>query len=327
MDRKAQTLMVSLWILAILTILAVGIGHRVSMALRLSRYQKDKLKGLYLAKAGLNIAILEVEKDEDDFDFPNDSWSSNEEKFKKIAFEDKEAGYATVSYEALDENNEPKTIYGVIDEERYININTAPSGLLTELLERSGVIDASRIANNICAWRGDTGIDIPEYQDLGYTNKGSSFLNKEELLLVKDIDRGIYNKLAPLTTVWHYNSNDGYGKVNLNTTSKEILETLIGYCQKQLIADRVTENDPGDLLDRIMQVLPANDFNGLHKELSKQGLSSGQSNILNKLQKIIIFKSSCFYIKSSGKINDNYISDINCIFDRYNKKILYWHER
>ena len=51
--------MISLWILAILTILAVGIGHRVSMGLRLARYQKDKLKGLYLAKAGLKVLIVE----------------------------------------------------------------------------------------------------------------------------------------------------------------------------------------------------------------------------------------------------------------------------
>lgn len=314
--------MVSLWILVILTLLAIGIGHRVSFGLRLSRYQRDKFKGLYLAKAGINWAILEIEKDDPNYDNLNDSWSNNEEKFKKIAFEENEIDYATVNYVTVGENNNPKTIYGVTDEERYININTAPSALLIELLNKISVINASEIANNICAWRGDTGIEIPEYEELGYTNKGSSFLNKEELLLVKDINRQIYENLQYLITIW------GYGKVNINTTPKEILGILIGYCQKQLISKGVTENDPQDLLDRIMEARPANDFSDLQAKLNAQGsLNSGQINILNELKTVIIFKSSCFYIQSSGKINDKYSAAINCIFDRYNKKIIYWHER
>ena len=154
MTKKAQVLVVSLWILATLTILAVGIGHRVSMALRLSRYQRDKFKALYLARAGLNRAIAELEKDTtNDYDTLNESWVNNEEAFKRIVLNDNQSEFATVSYGTLDEYSNPKTVYGVVDEERNININTAPKELLVELLDKKGISNPSDIANNICAWR------------------------------------------------------------------------------------------------------------------------------------------------------------------------------
>ena len=324
MNKKAQTLIVSLWILVILTILAVSIGHRVSMALRISRYQRDKFKALYLARSGLNWTIVELEKDDPNYDNLNDSWSNNEEKFKKIAFDDKENDYATVSYETIDENNEPKTIYGVIDEEKKININTMPLALLVKLLEKNEVLNASEIANNICAWRGDTNINIPDYKDLGYSNKGSRFINKEELLLVKDVNQEIYDKLKYLITIW------GYGKVNINTTAKEILEILIDYCIKELEKRNVTDRNPEDLIETILQLRGQDifftSFADLEQKLGDLPNHSGPRNILNVLYPQIDFKSSCFYIISTGKINNNRSSDINCIFDRYNKKILYWHE-
>ncbi len=321
MNKRAQTLMVSLWLLVILTIFTVGIGHRVSIALRLSRYQRDKLRATYLAKAGLNIAILELEKDDQNFDNLNDLWSNNEEKFKKIAFDDNQTDFATVSYETLDEDNNPESIYGVIDEERKININTVSSALLAELLKSIEVANSAEIANDICAWRGDTNITIPDYTELGYTNKADRFVNKNELLLVKDIDRQIYDKLKSQVTTW------GYGRVNVNTTSKEILEILVEYCRNQLIDRGIDDNDPEDLVDRIIEVRPANNFSDLQGKLSAQGnLNSGQINVLNELQKVIDFKSSCFYIESNGKINNNKRSSIQCVFDRLNNRILYWHE-
>lgn len=320
MNRNGQTLIISLWILAALTILAVGIGHRVSIALRLSRYQRDRLKALELAKAGLNRAIIELERDTNTYDALDEPWANNEEVFKKIVLDDEQNDFASVSYEGIDEHNNPQTIYGAMDEESKININSAPSALLTELLNKAGVINPPEITNNICAWRGDSGISIPDYTDLGYSNKGNKFINKEELMLIKALDREIYDKLKYLVTVW------GYGKVNINTTSKEILEALIEYCKKQIAG---TENDPQDLVDRIIRARPANSFSDLQGKLSAQiSLSSGQINILNELQKVGDFKSSCFYIQSSGKINNNKRAyTIDSVFDRKNKKIMYWHER
>lgn len=323
MDKKAQVLIISLWILVILTILAISIGHRVSLGLRLSQYQKDKLRAYYLAKAGVNRAITELEKDTNSYDALTESWADNKEVFEKISLNENQNEFATVSY-TLKENGREESKFGVIDEERKININTMPQGLLEILLDKVGIINSSELANNICAWRGDTGIEIPDYRDLGYPNKADKFTNIEEPILVKgmkDIDSKIYEELKSLITVWRN------GKVNINTASIEILDLLIEYCQKQLQKQNISENEPGDLAERIIQARPTSNVNELETKLKSQGeLTSGQTNILNELYNLIGFKSSCFYINSNGKINNRLNSIIYCIFDRTDKKIVYWHE-
>ncbi len=64
MHKKAQTLVIILWVLVILAFLAVGIGYRVSTALDFSRYQKDKLKAYCLAKSQLSRAIAAIDRAE-----------------------------------------------------------------------------------------------------------------------------------------------------------------------------------------------------------------------------------------------------------------------
>lgn len=293
MDKKAQTLIIGLWILVILTMLALSIGHSVSMSLRLNAYQKNKLKAICLAKAKMNKAIVELENDTNNYDALNESWAE-EAKF------------------------------GIVDEERKININTAPKGLLVKFLERMGVGSALDIANNICAWRGDTGVTIPDYTELGYSNKGNKFTNKEKLTLVKDIDEDIYGRLEDSITVF------GNDKVNINTVSPENLEILVEYCIKELENRGVTERNPEDLIYRIIDLRQTSivftSASDLEESLGDLSSHAGPRNILNELYQLIGFESSCFYIVSSGKINGNLAVTVTCIFDRSNKKIIYWHE-
>jgi type II secretory pathway component PulK len=307
--KKSQVVIISLWILVILTILAISVAHRVAMALRLSRYQRDKIRALYLAKAGINRAIAELEKDKDNnnYDALNEKWADNKDTFEKILLNNNPDEFATVSY-TVEENGKEETQFGMIDEERKININEADSGLLLTLLSKIGVSNSSEIANNICAWRG-----------------GKDFTNIAELILVKglrDIDLGIYEKLKNLITVW------GSGKVNINTADRYVLEILMEYCRKQLQNQNISENNPGDLAERVIQLRPFDSIGDLQTKLTNQGsLDSSQINILNELYKVIDFKSACFYIRSNGKIgNSNLGSKIYCIFDRDKKNITYWHE-
>lgn len=317
-------MIISAWILVILTILAIGIGHRVSIALRLSGYQRDKVKAYYLAKAGINKAITELEKDANNYDALNESWSDNKDAFEKIVLNDNQNEYAQVSYTVKEADRE-ETKFGVIDEERKININTAPKELLAELLEESGIVNSSNIADNICAWRGDSGVNVPEYSDLGYSNKADKFANIEELILIKDIDNEIYRILKSLITV-HSN-----GKINMNTASQEMLNILVGYCIKQLESRNVVDINPEGLVEKIIELRLKNTVftssSDLEAGLGDLSLHAGPKNILNELYRFTDFKSSCFYIVSNGKIRNTSFTAISCIFDRDNKKIVYWHER
>lgn len=322
MDKQAQVLIIFLWILIVLVILVASIGQSASVTLKFSVYQKNRQRALYLSKAGINRAIAEIKNDDPGYDTLNDTWANNKNIFEKISLNDNEDEFATVSY-SIKENNQEETVFGVIDEERKININTAPRELLVELFNKIGAGNPSELANNICAWRGDTGVTLPDYSERGYSNKADKFINREELILVKGIDNEIYNKIRDVISVW------GNGKANINTASEDTLDILIEYCRKCI----TEENDPQNLVERIIQLrlnkAAFKSFAELQTRLKEQtDLNTGQINILNELPAVADFKSTCFYITSNGKIKKNGRARvINCVFDRDKQDIIYWHER
>ncbi|MCM8790027.1 MAG: hypothetical protein NC916_03310, partial [Candidatus Omnitrophica bacterium] len=148
MKNRAQVLILSMWILIILTILAIGIGHRVSMALRLSRSHRDKLKARYLTKVGINRLVVELDNDSNDFDALNEDWANNEKLFSKILASDNQNEFAQVSYTVI-EGKDKRVIYGVRDEERKININTATKEVLISLFEEQGINNATEKVTNL----------------------------------------------------------------------------------------------------------------------------------------------------------------------------------
>ena len=315
MRKKAQVLIISLWILVILAMLTISIGHRVSLALRLSRYQKERLKAAYLAKAGINIAIVEIEKDGPNTDSLKDKWADNLEKFEKISLDNNKNEFATVS--------------SVTDGERKININTAPQELLVELLNSVRAVSALELANNICAWRGDTGVTIPDYQALGYANKGKKFSNIEESMLIKGFTEDIYNSLKEFVTAY---PQEGESRININTAPKEVLEILLNTYVKKLQERNIPIENPEALLAAIIDFRNKDGiFTDINIESGLESLSDQQKNILNDpvdgLKNKITFKSNYFCIISEGKINTSKLKHkIECVFDRGGHKIIYWHE-
>ena len=334
MNRKAQVLIIILWILITLTILAVGIGHRVSLALRISKYQRDKIKALYLARAGMERAIAELKKDTNNCDGLIETWSTGKDAEGKFIFKDVElqAGTGekfTVKYPAAQDDTSGDESRFIIDAESKININTASKELLETLLGKYAVsTNPSVIADNILVWRTATGVAAPSDEDLGgYTNKRNSFSNVEELMLVKDVTPEIYNSVKDFITVY------GSGMVNLNTAGLSTIEILIATCVKQLEKESVADREPGDLANRIHTLqqdknMFANLADMQNKLQGEGGLTSAQLNIFGKLASYADVKSTCFYIVSSGKIErDNFTYTIECVYDRQPPgKIVYYHE-
>ena len=66
MNKRASVLMIVLWILAALVLFALGLGHRASIHLKISSFQKDRIKAGFLARAGIQKAIFLLEQDADD---------------------------------------------------------------------------------------------------------------------------------------------------------------------------------------------------------------------------------------------------------------------
>ena len=162
-DNSGIILITSLWILTILSILAISIGYRISIEARLSRYNMDRLKALYLAKSGVVECELFITNENSNYDsiYENGVSLSGEEKlsdiFMNVKPEGITEGHFDVSYSNAAINNFP----GMMDEERKININKASQEVLTNLLqivsqEGSTSLTPSvinQIVASIIAWR------------------------------------------------------------------------------------------------------------------------------------------------------------------------------
>lgn len=277
--------------------------------------QRERLKAAYIAKAGIKRAMVELEQDASkDIDHLNESWANYPDVFKEFTLGD---GEFTVSYNfTLDDKEE--TFFGVMDEERKININRVNRYILSSLPQVT-----PELADNIRAFRGDT--DVPEsskdYGDLGYACKSMPFVNVEELMLVKGMTPDIYNDIKELITVWGQ-------AVNINTASRKVIEILVDATVAELMTRNEPERDPGNLVDEIMRYRQEGRiFTDTNLENYLSGLSSGQKNIINALKDDLTVNSLFFRITSSGKIPATKLKyQIECVLDANTKMMLYWNE-
>ncbi|MDB4349332.1 general secretion pathway protein GspK [Omnitrophica bacterium] len=237
--NKGAILIVTTWILAILTLFAIGIGFRVGLEIKLTGYKLDRLKALHIAKAGIKKAIIEKWKEYAEgkslgVDAFSESWSNNKDYFKNAKVGE---GVFMLSYlpGELDRSDKKIVLYGLEDETSRININSSKSTpLLKNLLLESDIDleEAERIVAAIEDWRDEDnvpksagGAEDSYYQtlDTPYATGGRDFIVPEELLLVRGITEELfYDKLKGYITVY------GEGKININTASEDVLTALFG---------------------------------------------------------------------------------------------------
>lgn len=194
-----------LWTLAILVLLSLALGSTTALDQRLVSYQRDRLTALYLAKAGYLRALVELERDAiAQTDSYLDSWAHNPEAFGGAPLG---PGTFTVSYAVPGPDQSVGVVYGVIDEDRKVNINTAPKAILAKL---PGMTES--IADAILEWRA-------RHKSL-VAIEDKPFKVLEELWLVEGMTAEVLQALQPFVTIY------SDGKVNLNTAPKEVLTAL-----------------------------------------------------------------------------------------------------
>ena len=229
--KRGSVLIAVLWSLFFLAALALVINISITPQLGLAAKLRDRVILRYLAKAGVQRAIIEIRADETEkYDALNESWSYNEGAFKEISLTDD--GYCSLEYlVAAGEGEESEKHYGLVDEERKININRASAGVLKQLFETAAEVfsqDAVDIADAIIDWRdeddepSENGAESPYYEALenGYSCKNAPFEVLEELRLVKGVTQAVFDKIKDKATVY------GRGFVNINTADALVLECL-----------------------------------------------------------------------------------------------------
>lgn len=312
---RGAVLLVTLWILAILSLLAVGIGFRTSIELKLTSYQVDSLKAYEIAKAGVIKAINELERDKS----PNTDtlWECGisvgqdetlEAKFKDIKIGD---GHFKISY--TDETG--NEILGIQDLQGKINVNSANRDILKAL--SAGFTDYT-IPDNIRAWRGDADALNKNYSDKPYPCKGAPLDIIEELLLVKDMTQEIYDAIKGPVTVYPTDPKEKFA-LNVNTASQKALEALgLGESAAKIVIYRAGEdgdiNTPADNkvfnnIDEVRYFLKSA-IGGSFDDTALENL---------RLENLLCYGSNYFMIRSVGALEGKkarFRKVINCVVRR-----------
>ncbi len=331
-NRQASIMIITLWVLGFLTIFVVNLGFMVRTQLEFAAHLQERLKMYYLARSGIERAVVELYKDDNwAYDSLNESWANKQEFFNDKAFG---GGYITVSYKADIHGQESKTLYGAMDESSRIDINRAPPEVLITLLERIGLVqtdEARDIAWSIIDWRDvDTALSTGGAEDeyyLGlshsYKCKNSRFQIPEELLLIKGMTPEIFSKIKDLITVY------GTERVNINTASFDCFYALglsSSLCERIIKFRQGSDEITGTEDDYIFKT-PI--------ELMNVGsLFTEEANQINSLisRDLLTVKSDTFRISSLGQLKNEKQTrsrEVVCVLRRQQEKspkILYWHE-
>ena len=332
-NKRGTILITSLWILSILAIFAVGIGFRVSVEARLAKYNMDRLRALYLAKAGVVKSMYRLLKNpavSDSIYECGTAFSfeekSDDAKLKAVFSGSLGEGSFSVSY-----NESGKAYPGMSDEERRININTSSENVLKNLFMY--VDEDPTIASSVVQWRSPgAGLDDGYYEALPspYKCKHEKFSAIEELLLVKGIDRKVFNKIKNYITVF---GNPANSAVNINTAPKGVLSILI---TSATTIDKVTADFYADRIATFRNggdgEKGTKDDNGFTADMSIEALMPELSATqVAELKKLFVIKSNYFRIESTGIITKskmglkvtcvvNNAADKNFKFDYYKEE-------
>lgn len=223
-NQNGIALIATLWILAALVILAVGIGLMARTEAQVSYNFSSLVQCRWAARAGINRALIEIEKLKD-----QPTTYLGEEGLTLLAQQD-DIDLGGASFEVV-----------IDDEAGKININSAEQSILETLF---GSRDA---ADSIIDWR-DTddqpqplGAETQYYSGLKepYRCKNKPFDTILELQLVKEITEDALSSpisqdgktLADLLTVYSHDENtsvNGEERINIQTATKEQLTQKFG---------------------------------------------------------------------------------------------------
>lgn len=329
---RGSILIIVLWVLCLLSTFAVILGQTVRQRLALLGRLQERDKLHYISEAGIRTAILELNKEEfEGFNTIRDRWADNAGVFANIPVGD---GLFSVCYEYFDDmSGSMMTKYGLIDEERKININKADYAILVRLfrivlgMEEPG---AQELATSVIDWRDsdNTSVSPTEgaedtyytFLSRSYEAKDADFEVPEELLLVKGFDRVIFDRLKDYITVY------GGGKVNINTCSRIALLALglgEGLTEKIAVFRSGPDKEFGTTDDNIFKA--DSDIAGTLSRASQ--LSPSELAELSRVAESGLgVASSYFTIRSSGRLKEKKnILNATCVVNRDNE-ILYWQE-
>ncbi len=308
MNKSGAALIITLWIAAILSIVAFSVAYFARIDLKIANYQARNLQAYALARGGVELATAKLLTDTDEssgYDFYNENWFITDEGLEEL---DISSGKLEVQF---------------IDEAGKINLNMENlSGLINLLQFLPGWEDYENIntlLDSFKDWRDEdsveelNGAEDSYYLDLSnpYHCKNGKLDTPEEILLVREMNPALFQQ--------NYFTVFGDGKININTVSEEILCTLL---ESQNVSG--AENLARDI------IAYRQGEDGIEGTDDDQPFTSTTSSLIPaEIRDFLGVKSSHFNIISTVSFKNNPITKrIEVILDRSSRpaKILYWRE-
>ena len=189
--ERGQALVIALIVLLFLTIIigSATVGLRVEG--QLASLHANNFRARYAALAGIESALCELAADRNDVDHLNEGWhvAADDGVFHKTGLGDAEfeVRYMCPETDAWQ--------FGVVDEERKLNVNKATKGMLMALFREEVVADA------VLAKRPFTTVD--------------------ELAFLAGVDDACFRRIQAFVTV------AGEGRINVNTAGADVLKCFV----------------------------------------------------------------------------------------------------
>ena len=309
---KGSILVIALLALCMLSIFSVQLGYMVRQKLTLVKRLDTKDKLHLMAEAGIKKVIAELKRE----DITPESFALKEACGGDI-FADVHA-----------------TRYGLVDEERKINVNKAGIKVLRRLFQNVANLDersATELAYCVIDWRDPDfyyqhpqyGAEDADYERLRspYEAKDAEFEILDELLLVKGMNQEVFDKVKDYLTIY------GEGKININTVSKEVMLAL---GLKEKIADKILLFRYGG--DSIIGTADDNIFGQVSNIVPKLSqftpLSASEVALLGNLVSTGAFttNSDYFMVRSVGWLNKRDIDYQIVSVVKNDGTIVFWRE-
>lgn len=284
--RAGSLLVVTLWLVTILSLLAVAIGRYLSTEVRIVRYQQAREQAKALARSGVYLALQRLALDQQEaYDWLGDDWavmSSHTQADPTIWVVDVPSG-------TLITTTPLHTItITIADEERKLDINAVTAGQLESFIGTGplpqDIVDYIDQQNT-----GERSVDEPPY-----VQKNAPVAALEELRAIPGMTNEVFAQLQHATAVFPAGTTTP--TVNINTAEPEVLLAIVGGTTATLDSDpalpiisALVESRPGvnGILgdDDDCKATDIRDRNLAAIELGNCALSGRQQPFLELLQK------------------------------------------
>jgi len=185
--NRGSVLMLSVWFLALLSLVVSSLTFQVESGLKLVRRETESFLNHFLFLSGVHLAERAIESDpEPYYDSPLDAW------------------YGSI---AVGEDWRRKISIHVEDENAKLNLNQMNRTVLRDFFELAGEKDAGKA---VLKWKEE--------------KSGRKFRSLEELLTLEGITPKIYDRIKPYLTVY---GRQPLLQVNINTVSLFSLQVIL----------------------------------------------------------------------------------------------------